>query len=127
MTFDPKKTKTSRELSNMTGKELFERYFVEDNGTTWSADFRRERCRVEENQVMYPRINSLQGVPLQAIVTEINLSAAGIAPLGYKLNGPALVRDLEAILTENVKETTEAVKEKFNKNVTKFILDLSSF
>ena len=126
--FDPDKTETSRKLSRMSGQELFERYFVEENGTEWFKDFRNERCKIEENHPLYPRINSLQGTPLQAIIRGFHIDVAGIAPLGYKLNGSILVKDLEAILSENLTQTTEAVKSKLNKEpATPFIIELTTF
>ncbi len=128
--FIPESSSTACRISLLSGRELFNRYFIADNKVSWSKDFFFERTRMDDNVPVYGLINALNGIPLQTIVTIIRDNVVSFVPAGYKLNSKVIVQDLEAILSENRAQTLEAVDKKLqdpSSLTTPFIIELSNF
>jgi len=124
--FNPEKSRRARELLAMSSKELFERYFVKSTrGKVWLPDFNDELNKLTaNNDYLYPYTTALVGRPLEYIPSLVNLKFSAYIPEGYKFNGPALVKDMEAMLREN---PAQARRSAAQVNSTAFIIEMGDF
>lgn len=126
--FDPSKSRRAQYLNSLSDKDLFNRYLIPVNKTTWFEDMLEELNKFKPNtegEAVYPLSISLQGNNLDYIISALNLKIpAKFMPNGYKLNSKAILTDVEAILAENTKATHQSSLEK---NATLFVVQLSEY
>ena len=130
--FDPEQSKMASYLSNLTDKQLFERYFTKDNGVSWKEDFEdllNSFTNENKEEYVYSLAVSLQGKALNDFVSVINLYVPQkLVPKGYKLNSKALLEDYEKILAENPKRTHEAsIKSRTENKATLYVTQIDDF
>ena len=109
--FDPEKSARARMLNNLSQKELFNRYYMTDNGVSWLKNLNTELNKTKpqnSDEDLYPYLVSLIGKALDFIPSYINKKMMPFIPKNYKLNAAAIARDIEAVLAENIAETRAA-------------------
>lgn len=126
--FDPNKSGRATALMNMSDSQLFNRYFMYDNGVDWIDDFNNIKSEVKpDGSDKYPKIYSLSlaGHPLSVLCTIIHKRLLEpYAPLGYKFNSKNFVEDLESILNDN---TLQSLNASGTAKANEFIVQLSNF
>jgi len=128
-TFDPNKSSKAIAMLNMSYEEVFERYFIDDNGVEWLADFNRIKVTTDRyGKDIYKQILAvdLSGLPMRLIVSIIQKRLLEAQkPDGYKFNAKNFMDDLEVILQENPTLTLEAIGN--TEEGKKFAVQLSNF
>ena len=137
--FEPNKSSRAVALTNMSDEDIFNRYFIFDDGVAWRVDLNRIKSEITNSgEHKYPKTYSLSlpkniysSNPLEsksllsAMYTIINGKIVEpFTPTGYKFNAQNFVEDLEAILNENPLHSLEAL------DVSKarmFVVQLSIF
>ena len=130
--FDVNKSTTAKYLDNLTDKEIFNRYFKKGTTTTNFGDDLIEELNewVDEKHLQrkYPLMASLTGKCLDIVVSMLELKLpTALYPNGYVPNVPAITRDIEKILGEDVKALHEAVVASSNNKGTAYIYQLCDF
>lgn len=124
--FDPNKSIRANRLMGLTDKEIFNRYFIKDNGVEWLDDFNALKNMTDTNgKDVYRKTVSLLGQPLRLICTILQKRLLEeYTPVGYKFNAKSFIEDLEALLNDNPNQSREtAVSQKANE----FTIQLSNF
>ena len=123
---DPNKSIRANRLMGLTDKEIFNRYFIKDNGVEWLDDFNALKNMTDTNgKDVYRKTVSLLGQPLRLICTILQKRLLEeYTPVGYKFNAKSFIEDLEALLNDNPNQSREtAVSQKANE----FTIQLSNF
>lgn len=131
--FNPLKSKTAMMLINMSNEMLYRRYFIKNptKVSTLSQDLYNDfntyvdDSATRKSNFKYPLIASLMGVNLDEFATNLAIKVDSILCAdGLKLNSTRVCDDFEAILSENIKETTRSSTSNV---VTDYIKQINSF
>ena len=126
--FEPNKSSRAVALMNMSDEDLFNRYFMFDDGIEWIDDFNRiKREDNESRKDKYKKVYSLSLArrPLDVICTIVHKRLLETyTPNGYKFNSRNFIEDLESILNDNVLQSLNAAG---TAKENEFIVQLSNF
>ena len=131
--FDINKSLTAKYLDNLTDKSLFYRYFKKGSTTSNFGDLMIEELNqwADTNQTVrkYPLLASINGKCLDIVVNALELKMPNaFFPNGFIPNIEAITKDIEKVLSENIKAVHEAmVASQKNDKGTLFIFELTDF
>lgn len=127
-TFNPNNSNKSIEIINMSDEELFNRYFIKDNGVAWLDDFNKLKIATNKNgDDVYPQILSfdIANNSMSTILSILHHRLLKMhTPNGYKFNVKNFMDDLETILKDNPDQTLEVTG---TAKANEFIVQLSNF
>ena len=137
--FNPKTSPIAQRITNLSDKELFDRYIIKNDGKSLNDEFLKVVSSSDkENYALYPNVYSIEGPNLDYILRSIMQKCSRFLRQGYRIKADNFVADIDAILdgfvdeidkinrntpvTPVVKEVTDYISEEIlNNRVLKFV------
>lgn len=127
--FNRENSATAKRLSEMSDRQLFNRYFLPTNDNSWTP--RDEAMKALSIKIpnsprfKCEKVRSLSGPPLDYFVAGLNIDLMGWVTDGYKFNLANIMEDFELILGENWEHARTVARTKttdiFIEEVLRFI------